>query len=288
MVATAVTAATAVYGAYNASQNAKQQSSAMAQQQNAADAQLQNDLAFRQQQQQLYGPLEQQMVQQASGTTPLDYGLMSGQIQQSYDAAQRGLQQQMAARGLSASGLSGGGALGLEMGRANALSSAFLQGLQNRRALGMSVLSRYNPGANQQMVNQGYGNLQNMYGQYASMYGQAAQQGYGAAASGLGSLAQMYSMRQQQPQADLTGSIQQQAAVPSAPLPTDMNSGQQFPEFQAPMQPSLMPKGGAQQPMAQTANPFSMPGYFQGAGIGGAVTQDTLAQGSSGSGSPTQ
>lgn len=200
MPAGAVAGGTAIYGAINANQAAGQQSSAMALQQQAAQQQLALEQQFMRQQQGLYGPLERQLVQQASSTQPLDYGMLAGNIQNQYGAAGRDLQASLASRGLSGSGLATGATTGLEIGRANALASAFQQGLDRRRQFATGILSRYNPGANVQGVAGAYGNLQGLYGQYAGMYGQAAQQGYGQAAQGLGNLA-TYATSAMQPQA---------------------------------------------------------------------------------------
>lgn len=209
MVVAAVGVATAAYGAYSANQNAKAQSAAMGQQQNAANANLALEQQYMHDQEKRYGPLMDEYVQQASGGSPLDYGLESGAIQGNYDQAQRNLQGQLAARGLSASGLASAGATGLEIGRASALGGAFQQGLDRRRQLGLSVLQHYNPQGAVQGVSGAYGNQQQLYGQYGQMYGQAAQAGYGAAAQGLGAAAQAYGASQTP-----------QAAAPATPAPS--------------------------------------------------------------------
>ena len=272
MVAAAVTAASAAYSAYSASQNAKQASAAMGAQQNAANQNLALEQQYMHQQDQLYKPLMTQYVQEASGSTPLDYGITSGAIQNNYDAAQRNLATQMAARGLGASGLAGAGAGGLEIGRANALSSAFQQGMVNRRNLGLQVLQHYNPQGAVQGVSNALGNQQQMYGQYAGMYNQAAAQGYGAASSALGSAAQVYGMNQQ-PQAPAP-SLSESPMV-QAPMNAASNPATQPPPggWQYPQQPSYMPPA----PMSQDQNGYGflpssswlggMPtlGYGQGA-----------------------
>lgn len=211
MPAGAVAGASAVYGAYSANKASQQQSHAMNMQQQAANAQLALEQQFMQQQQGLYGPLERQMVQEASSTQPLDYGLLAGNVQNQYGAAQRNLQASLASRGLSASGIASGANTGLEIGRANALSQAFQQGLDRRRQLAMGVLSRYNPGANVQGVAGAYGNQQNLYGQYAGMYGQAAQQGYGQVGQALGSLGAYFQTQQAQKAFDQNQAVQDYA-----------------------------------------------------------------------------
>lgn len=148
-------------------------SNPQAQQEQAYRQDLANREAFQKQQQGLYGPLEQSLVQQASSTQPLFYGQMSGAINQNFDQAQRNAASQMAARGMSGSGLQGAGIQGMEMGRAGALSQAFNQGLQARQALGLNVLSRYQPLMNQMNTQSAYGQLGGMYGQQAMLQNQA-------------------------------------------------------------------------------------------------------------------
>lgn len=165
------------------SKAARSQREAMESQQKAAQA----DLAFRQKMYQdaqaKYGPLEQQLLGQATSNQPLGYDILSGQIQQQYaDALRRITQQGMG-------GLAGGAARQAQFGLATGLGSAYAQGQMNRLALGQSLLGR-DPSTQLGMnVSGGYGNLQNMYGQRAGMYGQLAglgSQGLGNAISGLG------------------------------------------------------------------------------------------------------
>ena len=185
-----VAVGTMVVGAYSAYANNKAAGKAGDQQQAMYQRDLDSREAFQRQQQQLYGPLEQKMIEQASSDQPLYYGQMSGAIQGNYDQAQRGLNTQMAMRGMSGSGLQGAQSTGLEMGRAGALSGAFQQGLQARTNLGMNVLQRYNPAQNQQNMQQGLGQMGGFYGQQAQNFGNAAQQGWGMVGQGAGALMQ--------------------------------------------------------------------------------------------------
>ena len=179
---------TMVVGAYNANQSGKAAGKAADQQSAMYQQDLASRQAFQNQQQQMYGPLEQKMVEMASSNQPLYYGQMSGAIQGNYDQAQRGLNTQMAMRGMSGSGLQGAQSTGLEMGRAGALSGAFQQGLQARTALGMNVLQRYNPLANQQNMQQGLGQMGGFYGQQEQRFDQAAAQGWGMVGQGASDL----------------------------------------------------------------------------------------------------
>jgi hypothetical protein len=146
------------------------------------------DLAFRQKMyeeaQAKYGPLEQQMLGQATSTRPLGYDMLSGQIQQQYADALRNL----SAMGYQGGGLAGGAARQAQFGLATALPQAYAQGQMNRLNLGTSLLGRspvYGLGQN---VQGAYGQQAGFYGQQAGMYGQLAGLGAQAAARSLQNL----------------------------------------------------------------------------------------------------
>jgi hypothetical protein len=124
-VAVGVAAVGAIGGAVAANQNNKAAEGMFNSQMGLMQQNVNSINAFNQGQQQLYGPLEQQLVQQASSSEPLFFGPMSGQINANFDAGQRNLQTQMAQRGLQGSGLEAGGASGMELGRVGALDTAF-------------------------------------------------------------------------------------------------------------------------------------------------------------------
>ena len=210
-------------------------SNPQAQQEQAYRQDLANREAFQKQQQGLYGPLEQSLVQQASSTQPLFYGQMSGAINQNFDQAQRNAASQMAARGMSGSGLQGAGIQGMEMGRAGALSQAFNQGLQARQALGLNVLSRYQPLMNQMNTQSAYGQLGGMYGQQAMLQNQAQRE--------------MWQMGGQALQNGVQSYMNQKEMVETPPAP------------KMPMLPSagmLSPAQGSYNP--SVANPMSVTG----------------------------
>lgn len=183
------TALASGYSAYRNNQNAKEAQAQQAQQ-------YQNDLAMRLglqgQQDRLYGPLENRLVQEASSDQPLYYGQMAGGINRNYDAAQRNLASQMAARGMGGSALQGASTAGMEMGRSGQLAQAFQQGLQARTSLGMNMVSRYQPLMNAMYTSGGYGQLGGMYGQQQGMANMASQQGWGDFGSSLMNLAKMW------------------------------------------------------------------------------------------------
>jgi len=190
MVGAAIgTALASGYNAYESNQKAKEQ-------QRMQEQQYQGDLGMRLglqgQQAGLYGPLENKLVQEASSDQPLWYGQMAGQVNQQYDAGQRNVAAQMASRGLGGSALQGATTAGMEMGRAGALSQAFAQGLQARQALGLNMVSRYQPLMNAMYTSGGYGQLGGYYGQQAGMYNNAAQQGWGNVGQSLMGLAEMW------------------------------------------------------------------------------------------------
>lgn len=159
------------------------------------------DLAFRQQMyneaQTKYGPLEQQMLEQATSNQPLGYEMLSGQMQQQYADALRKIGEQ---GNIGMGGLAGGAARQSQFGLATGLGSAYAQGQMNRLALGQSLLGR-SPTTQLGMNVQGaFGNQAGFYGNQASMYGQLAGLGSQAAAKslqGLGyNLGQIYGNQQ--------------------------------------------------------------------------------------------
>ena len=178
------------------SKASKAQEKAMQSQERSA----QQDLAFRQKMyedaQAKYGPLEQQMLGQATSNQPLGYDILSGQIQQQYgDALRRIGQQGMGGMG---GGLQGGAARQAQFGMATGLGSAYAQGQMNRLNLGQSLLGR-DPSAQLGMnVSGGMQNMSNLYGNTADMYGKlagAGAQGVGnAISSGLGAYGQYQMM----------------------------------------------------------------------------------------------
>ncbi len=155
-------------------------------------------------QQNLYGPIQQRLTQEAANPSPLDYGQNAAQVNQTTAGAERNLDAQMAARGMTGSGLQASGLQGLEMNRVGSLSSMFQQGLDARRKLGMGLLQNYNPLANQQFASGTFGAEQGFLGGQQDLYNNAAQQGMQGFGQGLGSLAQ-YFMQQRGGQQGMGG-----------------------------------------------------------------------------------
>ena len=147
------------------------------------------DLAFRQRMyeeaQSKYGPLEQQMLGQATSTRPLGYDMLSGQIQQQYADALRNL----SAMGYQGGGLAGGAARQAQFGMAEALPQAYAQGQMNRLNLGTSLLARNPAYGLGQNVSGAYQNLANAYGNQFDVYnrlGMMSSLGLGQSLQGLG------------------------------------------------------------------------------------------------------
>lgn len=196
MGAAAVGTAGSLYGANKAS---KAQSSAMGQQQQAA----QQDLAFRQGMYNrylgLYGPIEQQLSEQAQSSQPLNYEQNQAQIKQQYGNALRNISTNMGMRGIAGSGLDVGAMRGAALGQASDLSNTYAQGLINRQNLGMGLTGRNQIMQAGSQVPGGSQNLSNMYGNWSSMYGQAAQQGWQGFGQGLGNMAYGFAMMKRPP-----------------------------------------------------------------------------------------
>ena len=144
------------------------------------------DLAFRQKMyedaQAKYGPLEQQMLGQATSSQPLGYEMLSGQMQQQYADALRRIGEQ---GNIGMGGLAGGAARQSQFGLATGLGNAYAQGQMNRLNLGTSLLGRspvYGLGQN---VSGGYQGLGNAYGGMFDVYNKLGMMGSAATGQSL-------------------------------------------------------------------------------------------------------
>ena len=161
-----------------ASDYQKQQQQALAADQAKRDA-------YVAQQQALYAPTQQKLLEEAANPTPLNYGANLGQINQQTQQAGQRMDASMAAHGMTGSGLQGAAQQGLEMGRVGELSNAFNTGLNARTSLGLNLLQHYNPLGNAQF---GAGALPQQMQFGAAQQGMAntaMQQGMGAFGKGL-------------------------------------------------------------------------------------------------------
>ena len=184
---------------YGASKSSKAAGSAMDQQKQLAEA----DMAFRQQQYNrylgLYGPIEQNLVNKAQSSQPLDYDRMAAQIKQNTAGALRNETNMMGMRGIAGSGLDIGAMRGAALGQASELTGAYSQGLINRRNLGLTLTGKGQIQNAAQGVMGGYQGLGNMYGNWGNMYNQAAAQGWQNFGQNLGNWGSQYGMNQPQP-----------------------------------------------------------------------------------------
>ena len=163
------------------SKAARAQEEAMQAQQQAA----QQDLQFRQQMyadaQAKYGPLEQQLLGQATSDRPLGYDMLSGQIQQQYADALRNL----SAMGYQGGGLAGGAGRQAQFGLATALPQAYAQGQMDRLNLGTSLLARNPAYGLGQNVSGAYQGLANAYGNQFDVYNRLGMMGSAATGQAL-------------------------------------------------------------------------------------------------------
>lgn len=172
------------------------------------------DLMFRQKmyedEQRLYGPLRQRLVNEAMSDRPLGYDVTSGQIRRAYADQNRralGLAYQMPGSGLMSNALQSG-----RLNLASDLANAYQRGMDARRQMGMAVAGGDKSAQLGMNYSQGLGNLSNFYGQQANQFNQAAAQGwqnFGQSLSGL-AYALPYAMRgsqQQQTPLGYTGII---------------------------------------------------------------------------------
>ena len=149
------------------------------------------DLAFRQQMYQdaqaKYGPLEQQLIGQATSNQPLGYEMLSGQMQQQYADALRRIGEQ---GNIGMGGLAGGAARQSQFGLATGLGSAYAQGQMNRLNLGQSLLARDPSNQLGMNVSSGMQNMSNIYGNQFDTYnrlGMMGSAGLGQSLQGMGS-----------------------------------------------------------------------------------------------------
>ena len=161
------------------------------------EAMAQQDLNFRRevynQQQALYGPLQQRLVALANSDQPLNWAQVSGQISNQYSDQVRQINQ-MGGQG-QYGGLKYDRLAKLGLANATGKVAAYNQGLLNRLNLGTQLL-----GAGQsatmgaaQMYAQGMGNQSQVYGQQAATFGSAAANAYASAGNSVGNSIATYS-----------------------------------------------------------------------------------------------
>lgn len=137
------------------------------------------------QQQALYAPTQQKLLEEAANPTPLNYGANLGQINQQTQQAGQRMDASMAAHGMTGSGLQGAAQQGLEMNRVGELSSAFNTGLNARTSLGLNLLQKYNPLENAQFGSGALGQQMQFGATQQNEANSAMKQGMGAFGEGL-------------------------------------------------------------------------------------------------------
>lgn len=162
------------------------------------EAMAQQDINFRRevynQQQALYGPLQQRLVALANSDQPLNWAQVSGQISNQYSDQARQINQ-MGGQG-QFGGLKYDRLAKLGLANATGRVAAYNQGLLNRLNLGTQLV-----GAGQsatmgaaQMYAQGMGTQSQVYGQQAATFGSAAANAYANAGKTISDATLAYSL----------------------------------------------------------------------------------------------
>lgn len=145
----------------------------------------------------VYGPLEEMMVADVMKDTKAETaGVVSSEIEKAYADAKREAQENLVQQGTDTSGLQAGLMTGIALKKASDKAKGVYEaGVKDdvqqfgRRA---SILGRYNPAADTQLVSQGLMNYANLQGINAQNATNNANKGYQGAANILGSLANYY------------------------------------------------------------------------------------------------
>lgn len=222
---------------------------------------LQADQAFRQQQyddyKKTYGPLEEQLVRQASSEQPLNLGPNWARIQQNFDQAGRNNEASLARKGQLGSGLDTHSAL--ESGRAFALSDAFSKGIQARDALRKEAISLgRNLPQQASFLSQGNQQMAGFYGQQAGLYGGLAAGAGQGLASSLGALG--YALGNQAPAPTVSTTAPSDTLSPI--IPTDTSGWPSltpsYPSVNS-MANSFLPSSSGFDPSTLATSPISGP-----------------------------
>lgn len=136
----------------------------------------------------IYGPLEEQQAQAAMAPGPLDYGLIRQNIDMQYQNAGKGLTTQANRSGTAGMGLDDSRQLNLDISHGNALSTAYGQGLQQKRNFGLSVMNHNQLPNAGNAYSSALGSLTSMYGNWRNDANSAAAGAWGGAANALGGL----------------------------------------------------------------------------------------------------
>ena len=249
-------------------------------------AALQADAAARQQflqrENTLYGPMRQQMFQEAASPYPLNYGPAAGNINAQTLGAQQRMSGVMASHGMGGSGLEAAGLQGLETGRVGELSQAFQRGMQARTQLGMNLLQGYNPTQQAQFGQGGLPYQMQFGGAQQGIYNKGMEQGMGAIGPGLaGALDAYKGMQKAQQQQPFNWGGDQVSTTPGTATMGQTNFLQNYgqsPGLQlSTVEPgAALPGMGAEMPMAQATQ---VPDMSNGLGLWDPFSMATTAAG---------
>lgn len=235
----------------NSAKSYEEQQQAALQADNAARSQFMN------RENALYGPMRQQMFQEAASPYPLNYGPTMGNINTQALGAQQRLAGNMASRGMGGSGLEASGLQGIETSRVGELSKAFQQGMNARTQLGMNLLQGYNPTQEAQFGQGGLPYQMSFGGAQQGIYNQGMQQGMGALGPGLAGALNAYKGMQQSQQDQPGGTSWGMGSANENNSPTISGGGVDQFNFGQSLQPSMVQAG----PM--------LPGWDSGQGAQG-------------------
>ncbi len=224
----AVPLAAAAIGAIGSGMAANKASSAQDRATRAASLNYQQELQFRKdlyaKYQEMYGPIEQQAINQLKGDNPMGWGLVQGNINKNWADSERKMEQSLGGRPLSASMRQG-----MLLSKNEALSGAWQRGLLDKYSA-RAAMARSSPVLSLAGgVASSYGRMGDVNQREADRYGNLAAAGWQQAASSLGNAAKAWALNNgRQPQ-----------GVPSYVEPTQ------------PGRLSLMPEQIDQIPMTQ-------------------------------------
>lgn len=184
-----VTAAVAVYSAYQSSKQAKKYTEAMRE-----STEWQQDIAYKQWKRYIntFAPLEDQLIEtvQAPVEEQPGYNRMMAAIDRAYSDAGGSLRRMMGGRYPSGSDLETESMKNLELGRGRTKAGAIAD-LSQQRLANMMAIANLGRGLPAQAAT-GMANVTGAYSNLANIWGNAAQSSWGSLGNTMGNLMQMY------------------------------------------------------------------------------------------------
>ncbi len=224
-VAAGVTVAGTIYSGVSANKAGKEAKKQAENQQRLLSEDLEERKRIARRQEGIYGPIEEQIAAAAAakGIDPIRAGIVRQRVGTEFNAADRNILTMIGNRGVS-SGL-GASLLGAsQMNRARAMASGILGEYQNKDAMRLQLLSRYNPLQLGEFKSQGLRGMSEFYGQEAARARAAEQQGWQSAAQGVMNVGLMYALRQQPKQGVAAPPIGDPSMTPLTSVSTPSNS----------------------------------------------------------------